>query len=825
MRLMLSLAIVVLPFVLFSFLSMDTAPMRILVFTKTTSYRHSSIKDGINMFVRLGKQNNFLVDASENAANFSDSNLRKYKAVVFLNTTGDVLNDIQRAAFQRYIRSGGGFVGIHGASGSETSWPWFGQLLGARFDSHPENQKGLIQVNDTSNIITKGLPRSWEMIEEWHNFNFLSDSIRVLASVNESSYKGGKHGENHPIAWYQNFEGGRSFFTALGHLSEAYTDSEFQLLILNGLKYSMNTGKGNLVSVNKVIPPPQYKFSKIRLAGPEAVQEPMELSIAKDGRIVFIERRGNVRVYDPESRITKIIGTIPVYSEHEDGLLGLALDPDFERNNWIYVFYSAPSNQFNYHLSRFTIKNNVASLSNEAGARYASTKVDKLNAESEIIMLKIHQEHAYSNHTGGSLAFDIDGNLFISVGDNAIPEEYINGYAPIDERDGKVEFDAQRSSANSNDLRGKILRIHPENDGTYTIPDGNLFPKDGKSGRPEIFVMGTRNPFRISVDKVTSWLYWGEVGPDARRDSIQGPRGYDEINQAKRPGNFGWPYFVADNKPYAKVDFRTGSVGPLFDVNGPVNNSPNNTGSKLLPSAQKAFIWYPYAKSMEFPLVGSGGRVAMAGPVYHYNPLLKSSVKLPEYYDKALFIYDWVRNWIMVVRMDEQGNYKSMEPFMTDTVFDAIVDMELGADGALYILEYGFGWHQANPEAKLSRLEFNEKALSPGKGGKPQTPSTAKQTDRSTGSSSSLVASKTGKSLIAKSDCRACHLPNQSSVGPSFVSIANRYKKTESEINKLASKVINGGSGVWGTHAMSAHPELSKKDAVEMVKYILSLSK
>ncbi len=824
LRWLLLILVLIATVVLLSFLTKDAPIDKVLIFTKTTGYRHESIREGLDMFARMAKQNNFLIDSSESSAVFSDANLKKYNAVVFLNTTGNILSNTQRQAFQRYIRGGGGFVGIHGASGAETSWPWFCQLLGATFESHPDPQKGKVKIVDTKHPIMKGIPDNFEVLEEWHNFHFENKNINVLATVDESSYTGGTHGGYHPVAWSQQFEGGRSFFTALGHLPEVYNNVIFQNLVLNGLNYVKSNIKNKSYRDAKVESPFTHQFSKVKLAGPEGVQEPMELDITKDGRIIYGERRGNIRLYDPETKTTKIIGTIPVYSEYEDGLLGLALDPDFENNNWIYVFYSAPVNQFNYHLSRFTIKNNVSSLSNTSGASYTTTKVEKLDAESEKILLKIHQEHAYSNHTGGSLAFDNKGNLFVSVGDNAIPEAYFNGFPPMDERTGKIEFDAQRSAGNTNDLRGKILRIHPNKDGTYYIPDGNLFPKDGSKGKPEIFVMGTRNPFRISVDKLKSWLYWGEVGPDANRDSIQGPRGYDEINQARVPGNYGWPYFIANNQPYAKVDYETSSVGELFDVNAPVNNSLNNTGAKLLPVPQKAFIWYPYDKTNQFPILGSGGRVAMAGPVYNYDSLLKSAVKLPEYYDKALFIYDWVRNWIMVVRMDEAGTYKYMEPFMENTEFNAIVDMELGADGALYILEYGFGWHQANVEAQLSRLEFNAKTLTKGK-----TTNTGKnvahhQNVKSTEPVSDRPVNDRGKNLIAKSDCRACHLTNQASLGPSYLSIANKYKSDQSMITKLANKIITGGSGVWGTHAMSAHPQLSKEDAANMVKYILSLS-
>ena len=273
----------------------------------------------------------------------------------------------------------------------------------------------------------------------------------------------------------------------------------------------------------------------------------------------------------------------------------------------------------------------------------------------------------------------------------------------MDDRPGFEHFDARRAAGNSNDLRGKILRIHVNEDGSYSIPDGNLFPKGTAKTRPEIYVMGDRNPYRISVDKHNNYLYWGEVGPDANNDSLEthGPRGYDEINQARKAGNFGWPYFVGNNYPYHAYNYATGAPGPVFDPNHVENTSRNNTGVVDLPNAHPAFIWYPYAESPDFPILGKGGRCAMAGPVYYVNDYPEQT-RYPEYYNGKLFIYDWIRNWIMAVTMDKEGNLQTIEPFMPDTKFHNISDMEAGPDGRIYILEYGEGWFAKNADAALS---------------------------------------------------------------------------------------------------------------------------
>jgi cytochrome c len=303
--------------------------------------------------------------------------------------------------------------------------------------------------------------------------------------------------------------------------------------------------------------------------------------------------------------------------------------------------------------------------------------------------------------------------LFISTGDNTNPFES-EGYAPIDERAGRSAWDAQKSSSNTHDLRGKILRITPQDNGSYTIPAGNLFPPDGSAGRPEIYVMGCRNPFRISVDQHTGWLYWGDVGPDAQTSSpTRGPQGFDEWNQARTAGNYGWPYCIGANQAYVDYNFASGISSAAFNCNNPVNNSPNNTGGTVLPPAQPAWIWYPYGPSPEFPEVESGGRTAMAGPIYHFDAGLDSGNKLPEYYDNTIFIYEWSRGWIKEVKLDVNGNVLKINPFLDGFEFRRPMDMELGPDGVLYVLEWGSGFSGGNSDSRLIRLQYKGNKLPP----------------------------------------------------------------------------------------------------------------
>ena len=267
-----------------------------------------------------------------------------------------------------------------------------------------------------------------------------------------------------------------------------------------------------------------------------------------------------------------------------------------------------------------------------------------------------------ATHMGGGMAWDRDRNLYIGTGDNCVPIPQ----PPLDQRPGHEMVDALRSSGNTQDLRGKVLRIHPEEDGSYTIPPGNLF-RDPAQGRGEIYAMGVRNAFRIYVDPVSGWLYWGDVGPNVRLDLDAGPNGYDEVNQAKESGNFGWPMFVGPNEAYRRWDFAAGKGGDWFDLEKRINDSKNNTGVRVLPPAEPAWIWYPTTESKIFPELGSGGRSAMAGPIYHYEmSKMKIRTNYPLRSDGKLLIYDWTRNWIKAVTLDAEVISRRSIPSSTD---------------------------------------------------------------------------------------------------------------------------------------------------------------
>ncbi|HYG41277.1 MAG TPA: ThuA domain-containing protein [Cytophagales bacterium] len=673
-------------------------PPKVLVFSKTDGFRHSSIEPGKTALKKMAAEKGFTADFTEDATKFVTENLKKYNAVVFLNTTGDVLNNAQQVEFERYIQAGGGYVGIHAATDCEYEWPWYGKLAGAYFLDHPNPdnvQKGKFYVVEKNHWATKGMPDEFERTDEFYSFKQIDPSIKVLINIDEKSYRGGKNGDNHPMSWYHDFDGGRSFYTAMGHTDETFSESLFLNHLWAGIHYAMGGDKPLSLDYQKARPE-ENRFSKVILE--EKLSEPMELSVLNDGRILFIERHGAVRLYDTKTKKLKTIATIPVstkykdkegkISEAEDGLLGLNKDPDFATNHWIYLYYSDPEKSQNI-LTRYTLNG------------------DNLDLSSKKVLLEIPTQREQCCHTGGSIAFDKDGNLYLSTGDNTNPHGS-NGYSPSDERPDRAPWDAQKSSSNTNDLRGKIIRIKPNANGTYTIPQGNLFPEGTDKTRPEIYTMGHRNPFRISIDQKTGFLYWGDVGPDANDpDSMRGPAGHDEVGQAKKAGNFGWPYFVGDNKAYYKFDYSANKSLNKWKAEKPVNKSPNNTGLEQLPPAEKAFIWYPYSESKEFPLVGTGGRNAMAGPVFYSDDFKNAKRSFPKYYDGKLFTYDWMRGWIMSVTLDKAGSFQSMERFMPSYRFSNPMDMEFSEDGDLYMLEYGSGWFTANDDARLIKIEYN----------------------------------------------------------------------------------------------------------------------
>ncbi|HZY80569.1 MAG TPA: PQQ-dependent sugar dehydrogenase [Cyclobacteriaceae bacterium] len=698
-------------------------------------------------------------------------------------------------------------------------------------------------------------------------------------------------------------------------------------------------------------PPEENRFTTTVLTKPGELDEPMVIDFLPGNKVLWVERKGALKRYDGATGEVKKITTIPVnmkytskegeVREAEEGLMGLAIHPDYEKNHWIYMYYADPD-KAQHVLARWELHG------------------DSLYENTKKVVLEVPTQRETCCHTGGGTTWDAEGNLYLTVGNNT--GNPVAGTSGLDERPGRSSWDDQRGSGNTNDLRGKILRIHPEDDGTYKIPKGNLFPEGTEKTRPEIYTMGHRNPWRVSLDTKTNYIYWGEVGPDASKDSIIGPRGYDEFNQAKAPGFFGWPYFVADNKPYSHFNYETNDPGPLFDPANPVNESPNNTGLNKLPPPVKAFIFYPYSTSEEFPLVGSSGRSATGGPVFRAADFEGAARPFPSYFEGKWLITEFMRGWIMAVTMDANGDYQSMERILSNENFSSAIDMKFAPDGDLYVLEYGSAWFRGNDNAQIVRIQYNGGNRTPviktsadqlaaalpmtvklssegtmdydsydkdklkyewtvtSDNGYNQTFTEANPTvtlDKAGAYSVTLTVTDTkgasnkqslelkagneppvanieltsgnktfffaknpveykidvsdkedgsladkkisadevsvnfdyapegfdlieiastrastdewtefnsGLRLINNSDCRSCHMNDKKSVGPAYLDVAAKYKNDPAAPEKLANKIIQGGGGVWGDHAMAAHPSISQQNAATMVSYILGLN-
>ncbi|MCX4515191.1 PQQ-dependent sugar dehydrogenase [Streptomyces sp. NBC_01619] len=481
-------------------------------------------------------------------------------------------------------------------------------------------------------------------------------------------------------------------------------------------------------------------FQQIQMARGEAsMGEPMSLAVLPDNSVLHTSRDGRLRRTDP-SGTTTVIGTLPVYSHDEEGLQGVGVDPGFATNRAVYLYYApplstpagdAPSDGTNWsawqgesRLSRFTLNADWT-----------------LNTAGEKIVLRVPADRGICCHVGGDIDFDAAGNLYLSTGDDSNPFQS-DGFAPLDERTGRnPAFDAQRTSANTNDLRGKILRIKVNADGTYSTPSGNLFAPGTAGTKPEIYAMGFRNPFRMSVDKGNGTVYVGDYGPDAGGASAtRGPGGQVEFNRITAPGNYGWPYCTGTNttaETYTEYTFPSGPAGAKYNcAGGPANNSPRNTGLTTLPAAKASWIRYG-GEAGSPPEFGSGSESPMGGPVYRYDAASTSDVKFPEDLDGHFFAGEFGRRWIKTIDVNANGTPGTIGAFPWSGT--QVMDMAFGPNGALYVLDYGTGYFSGDANSALYRIEYV--------GGGNRSPVAKAAADRTSGQAPLTVAfSSTGSS-------------------------------------------------------------------------------
>jgi cytochrome c len=482
----------------------------------------------------------------------------------------------------------------------------------------------------------------------------------------------------------------------------------------------------------------QSQFQKVTLN--DRPGEPMSLAVLPDGRVLHAARTGEIRLHNPRNGTNNIVtdmkeSTQGLYQHDEEGVQGIAIDPAFEDNRWVYVYYSpklntpsdvlgtginegdAPENlatdfdrqrlaQFNGYslLSRFEFRNN------------------RLDFATEQEILRVPMSRGICCHVGGQIDFDNMGNLYLSTGDDSNPFQSA-GYAPLDDRETRnPAFDSRRTAGNTNDLRGKLLRIRVGESGGYTVPQGNLFTPGQAQTRPEIYAMGFRNPFRFSVNRENGDVYVGDYSPDAQvSNPALGPEGIGRWMIVREPANFGWPFCITPDLPYVDHDFTPGAEqGEEFNCFAPTNDSRNNTGLRRLPPVAQPDVWYSYNTGQDlfpelFQNAASNGIGPMGGPAMQFDAQIVSPFRWPRVFAGHPLFYEWTRDYAKVFELNRPngnrlvnihhllGGAASQNP---NVVLDNPMDMEFGPDNALYELEYGTGYFAELPAAQLARIDY-----------------------------------------------------------------------------------------------------------------------
>ncbi|ROT29455.1 ThuA domain-containing protein [Micromonospora sp. HM5-17] len=897
--------------------------VNVLVFHGPVAQQADPVTRAVKAIRKLGREHGFYVHDSADPAVFTPENLARYRAVVFLSANGVTLNDAQEAAFQAYIKGGGGFVGVHDAAYAQPGSEWFTGLIGTRpaptlpnaekivevraSGNNPPNeteaqlidgrtgtkwltrspngwvvaklgapvalsryaltsandfpgrdpkdwtlqgsndgenwtdldrrtgetfpqrfqtkqyavdnteayqyyrltitansgepltqlaelwligpnagpapesqvQEAVVGLTDRQHPANRGQPLTWTRADQWINWDPSPvGRVHTVAQVDESTYNPGlsRNGPFHPISWCRDYDGGRSFYIGMGRTEASYTsDTAFQSHLLGAIQWATGVVRGDCQATIAA----NYRTERLTTTNTpgqlDQIGEPHGLTIAPDGKVFYIGKAacatgpvpdwddpnvglgcGTIHQWDPRTRQVKLLTTLKVMGnrgsggelvKNEEGLVGITLDPKFAENGWIYVYWMPhESIDRERRIGQRTISRFTYDFANQTIDQ--GTRKDLLHWDTQI--------HSCC-HAGGGMTFDENGNLYVATGDSN-SSGGSNGYSGnnwTQEYAGISFQDARRTAGNTNDLNGKILRIHPEPDGTYTIPEGNLFTGEEEGGgktRPEIYVMGVRNPARIAWDPVNDWLTAAWVGPDAGAPSPElGPAKYDTATIITSAGNQGWPYCMGNRQPYRDRSNTDASVlTGWYDCDNLRNESPRNTGLVNIPPARDNMIWYSpqgggpvyptrtdgsglpsYVLGEETftrPYLTGGSQAVMNGPTYHRSEVdTDSGVAWPAYWDNKWFIGDQsnANNRIAVTVDPEKVPTAGAPAFAEDlrsiiqpgnggTQLQSWMDAKFGPDGALYLLDYGGGFFSLHPNQKLIRIVYQ---------GGPATPS------------------------------------------------------------------------------------------------------
>ncbi|WP_190123541.1 ThuA domain-containing protein [Streptomyces inusitatus] len=753
------------------------AEVTVLVFHASATAESPVVDAGIAAIESIGLSGpaagRFATRATDDPSVFTDAaRLGSFHAVVFLTGGGDVLDPEQEAGLEAYMEAGGGFLGIHDAARTEPYSDWFTGLVGARpAGAASAVSRAVVEVGDRRHPATAGLPLQWKRPDKWFDWAVNpSGRVHTVARVRESSYTPGPgaNGWDHPISWCRDYDGGRSFYTGMGGTADSFAETDFREHLRGALAWTARLSRADCsatidanYTAERVTRPNQPGLN-------DQIGEPHGLVVAPDGKVFYIGRggadagrpvvtdwnspdvgrgKGQIHVYDPATKRVTLAGELSVFGnkggggelvKNEEGLLGIELDPRFSSNGRVYLHYT-PHERIDRE--RRTADRRVSRFTFD----HASGLLD---LASEKVLLSWQVQIHSCCHAGGGMAWDSRGNLYIATGDNN-SSGFSGGYSgnnPEPAYRGLSFADARRTSGNTNNLNGKILRIHPEDDGAYTLPEGNLFTgrepdEGGGKTRGEIYVMGVRNPARIFVDRRTDILYAGWVGPDAGSPSpVWGPAKYDTFAAITRAGNHGWPFCMGNNQPYRDRALPDPAVPRgWYDCAAPRNESPNNDGLVRLPPVTSNTVWYaPQGGGPDFPRdangvpsyllseqklllpwLKGGGQAAMNGPVYRHDAASASAVKWPAYWDGKWFVGDFYdgdqpRHAVLTdPRTVGRGgvpvhaeSLKRIVPVGANGIRN-LMDWKFAPDGSLYVLDYGRGFFTSDSRSALWRITYH----------------------------------------------------------------------------------------------------------------------